>query len=38
MKGPTKEQKEVATEYGYELGVYYRKKLIAWFRNLFKRR
>lgn len=34
---PPKEDRDAVTEYGYELGVIYRKRLIAWFKNLFRR-
>ena len=32
---PTKEQRKVATEFGYNKGVEYRKRLIAWIKKLF---
>ncbi len=33
---PEKEQMEAAEDFGYELGVMYRKRLIAWLKKLFR--
>jgi hypothetical protein len=33
----TKEERKTASEYGYNLGVQYRQRLIAWIKNLFRR-
>lgn len=33
---PEKEEKAQAVDFGYNLGVYYRKKLIAWLKRLFR--